>query len=407
MQQYIDLVKDVRDNGINKGDRTGTGTVSVFHRTMRFNLREGFPMVGVKSTPFRPIVEENLWFLNGDTNNETLRAKNVKIWNEWAVAIEDITWAQVDVEKLKSFVPPHLLDMSHHRMPTKALLWLQGEQVGGDVNMVLKDGLRIGDLGPVYGKQMRQWNKGFINRRVLEDKIRRAEFDGKIDLARLSQLMDYSDAARDQIAELLYLLKARPDSRRHIVNNWNASELPDEMNLSPQENVLVGNAALAWCHTLLQAYTRELSYEERKASYAARSGVELPAMWNEDKDYTPLLNRMNVPTRALSLSVYCRSQDILLGTPFNIAGYALLCHMFAHILNYEVEDLIWIGGDVHIYNNQLDKIPEFIDREPRPLPKLIINTHGRVVTDPKDFRFEDFTLEGYDPYPRVNIPVSK
>lgn len=406
MQQYVDLLRDVMVNGNLKSDRTGTGTLSVFMRQMRFNLLEGFPLVTVKHTPLRPIIRENLWFLNGDTNNETLRGQNVKIWNEWAVSIEDITWEHVDLRKLNCLVPPVLLDTKLHARPTEALLWVEGPNVGGNVDDVLKDGLRIGDLGPIYGKQMRKWNSGFISRRQLDEKIKMAQHAGQIDVTRLKELMDYSDAARDQIAELLYMLKARPDSRRHIVSNWNASELPDEMNLNPQENVLVGNAALAWCHTMLQAYTRELSWAERKEAYSRRF-VEMPAVWDEPPKCEKLFDKLGIPTRALSLSVYCRSQDLPLGTPFNIAGYALLCHMFAHILNYEVDELIWIGGDVHIYRNQLPMINEFIDREPRPLPKLTINTNGRTVTDPKDFQFEDFVLTGYNPHPRVEIPVSK
>lgn len=406
MQQYVDLLRDVMANGNLKADRTGTGTLSVFQRQMRFNLLEGFPLVTVKHTPIRPIIRENLWFLNGDTNNETLRAQNVKIWDDWALGIEDIKWEHVQINKLKSLVPPRLLDTTVHPKPTEALKWVCSDLVGGDVNYVLKGGLRIGDLGPIYGKQMRRWNGGFIERRQLDEKIKHAEFDGKIDVSRLNQLLDYSDAARDQIAELLYMLKYRPDSRRHIVSNWNASELPDEINLDPQENVLVGNAALAWCHTMLQAYTRELSYAERKEAYARRF-VEIPAVWNEPANCEQLFNKVGIPTRALSLAVYCRSQDLPLGTPFNIAGYALLCHMFAHILNYEVDELIWTGGDCHIYKNQLPMVAEFIDREPRPLPKLTINTNGRTVTDPKDFHFEDFILSGYDPHPRVEIPVSK
>ena len=406
MQQYVDLLRDVLANGNRKNDRTGTGTLSVFQRQMRFNLLEGYPLVGVKHTPIRPIIRENLWFLNGDTNNETLRTQKVKIWDDWAVGIEDITWEHVKLDTLKCLVPPVLLDTSLHPKPTEALRWVESPNVGGNVDDVLRDGLRIGDLGPVYGKQMRAWNGGYLDRRELEAKIKMAEHGGQINVDRLKELMDYSDAARDQISELLYLLKYRPDSRRHIVSNWNASDLPDEINMTPQENVLVGNAALAWCHTMLQAYTRELSWAERKEAYSRRF-VEMPAVWNEPPECEQLFDKLGIPTRALSLSVYCRSQDLPLGTPFNIAGYALLCHMFAHILNYEVDELIWIGGDCHIYTNQLPMINEFIDREPRPLPKLTIDTKGRVVTDPKDFQLEDFVLTGYDPHPRVEIPVSK
>lgn len=409
MQQYIDLLKDVRDNGHRKGDRTGTGTRSVFQRQMRFNLRKGFPLVTVKKTPLRLIIEENLWFLAGDTNNLSLTKKNVHIWDEWALRIQDVRWQDVDVDALKNHF--FTKDMDYTVSKPTDILFEMGE-AGYDVNCVLLNGLRIGDLGPVYGKQMRAWNQGYINRRELEHKLAKYAKDGNIDLSRLSELLDYSDSARDQIADLLYSLKNSPDSRRHIASNWNASELPDERNYTPQENVLVGNAALAWCHTLIQAYVRDLTLEERMEEYHKRF-VKSPDVWNAEKASGQsaaltgdMLDKLGVPSKALSLALTQRSADTVLGVPFNVAGYALLTHMFAEILNYAVDELVWNGGDVHIYENHLEGLAEFIDREPRPMPTLRIDTKGRKITDPKDFKVSDFVLDGYDPHPAVKFPVA-
>lgn len=154
----------------------------------------------------------------------------------------------------------------------------------------------------------------------------------------------------DQISRLVDGIKRNPDSRRHLVTAWNPGE--------------VENMALPPCHALFQFY---------------------------------------VANGRLSCQLYQRSADIFLGVPFNIASYALLTHMIAQACELEPGDFVWTGGDCHLYLNHLEQAREQLSREPRPLPQLRINP---AVKDLFAFRFEDFTLEGYDPHPHIKAPVA-
>jgi thymidylate synthase len=276
MKNYLGLMREILAEGASKGDRTGTGTLSVFGRQLRFDLAQGFPLLTTKKLHLKSIIHELLWFLSGDTNVTTLQQHGVSIWNEWAA--ED------------------------------------------------------GSLGPLYGAQWRSW-------------------PGK------------DGEAIDQIQRLIEGLKRNPDSRRHIVSAWNVAYLPDE-GVSPQENVRQGRMALAACHTLFQFY---------------------------------------VANGKLSCMLMARSQDYLLGTPFNIASYALLTHMVAQQCDLEVGDFVWTGGDVHLYRNHLEQARLQLTREPRPLPRLVIK---RKPDDIFGYHFEDFAIEAYDPHPAIKAPIA-
>lgn len=154
----------------------------------------------------------------------------------------------------------------------------------------------------------------------------------------------------DQITKLVEGIKRNPDSRRHIVSAWNTGEV-DRMALPP-------------CHALFQFY---------------------------------------VANGRLSCQLYQRSADIFLGVPFNIASYALLTHMVAQVCELEPGDFVWTGGDCHLYLNHLEQTREQLSREPRALPTLRMNP---AVKDIFGFRFEDFSLEGYDPHPHIKAPVA-
>jgi len=273
MKQYLDLVKHVLEHGNQKGDRTGTGTKSVFGYQMRFDLSEGFPMVTTKKLHLKSIIYELLWFLNGDTNIKYLNDNGVKIWDEWA-----------------------------------------------DEN---------GNLGPVYGAQWRNWDSREI----------------------------------DQITELIETLKTNPNSRRMLVSAWNPRVLPDNSK-SFADNVAEGNVALPPCHAFFQFY---------------------------------------VANGKLSCQLYQRSADIFLGVPFNIASYALLTLMIAQVCGYEAGDFIHTFGDAHIYNNHMEQLELQLSREPRPLPKMVLNPEVKNIFD---FKFEDFTLENYDPHPHIKGAVA-
>ncbi|MGL4582698.1 MAG: thymidylate synthase [Flavobacterium sp.] len=273
MKQYLDLVQEVLDRGTQKGDRTGTGTKSIFGHQMRFDLSEGFPLVTTKKVHLKSIIYELLWFLNGDTNTKYLSDNGVRIWDEWA-----------------------------------------------DEN---------GDLGPVYGYQWRNWNGEGI----------------------------------DQIKEVIDTLKTNPNSRRIMVSAWNPSVLPDT-TVSFSENVANGKAALPPCHSFFQFY---------------------------------------VADGKLSCQLYQRSADVFLGVPFNIASYALLTMMVAQVCDLEVGDFIHTFGDVHIYNNHIEQVNLQLSREPKALPKMVLN---KEVKDIFSFKYEDFVLENYDPHPAIKGQVS-
>ena len=259
---YEDLLRDVLENGAEKGDRTGTGTRSVFGRQIRYDLSESFPLLTTKKVYFKGVVGELLWFLRGDSNVRWLQDNGVRIWNEWA---DD-----------------------------------------------------DGELGPVYGVQWRSWptpDGGHI----------------------------------DQIEEVLRTLRENPDSRRNLVSAWNVAEL-DKMALMP-------------CHLLFQLY---------------------------------------VADGRLSMQVYQRSADMFLGVPFNIASYALLTHMFAQQAGLAVGELIWTGGDCHIYNNHLDQVREQLSRDAREYPQLSLRKAASIF----DYDFDDIEVEGYDPHPTIKAEVS-
>ncbi len=259
---YEDLLREILTDGAPKGDRTGTGTTSVFGKQLRYNLADSFPLLTTKKVHFHSVVGELLWFLRGDSNVTWLQEHDIRIWNEWAD--ED------------------------------------------------------GELGPVYGVQWRSWPTP----------------DGQ---------------HVDQIAGALETLRSNPDSRRNIVSAWNVSEL-DKMALLP-------------CHVLFQLY---------------------------------------VVDGRLSLQVYQRSADMFLGVPFNIASYALLTHLFAQQAGLEVGELIWTGGDCHIYDNHLDQVREQLSRTPRPYPQLTLHRAASMF----DYDFADIEVIGYDPHPAIRGKVA-
>jgi thymidylate synthase len=234
-----------------------------------------------------------------------------------------------------------------------------------------------GELGPVYGKQWRSWEKWYIdeNRRYLT-------FTKKI----------------DQIANLINDLKTNPDSRRLMVNAWNVGEL-DQMVLPP-------------CHYGFQVYTRELSVVERMEYYSKHFMKE-----TESKSYDELLkvdyDGLNIPTRAISLMWNQRSVDTFLGLPFNIASYGLLLTILAKEVNMVPDQLIGNLGDTHLYLNHIEQAKEQIGREPFELPTLkhmkTDEFYKSLSEDHSLFTHletTDFIVESYQPHPTIKAPLS-
>jgi thymidylate synthase len=263
MKQYLDLMNHVLAAGVEKPDRTGTGTLSIFGCQMRFDLDQGFPLVTTKKLHTKSIIYELLWFLKGDTNVKYLTDHDVNIWNEWADS--------------------------------------------------------DGDLGPIYGAQWRSWRTA-------------------------------DSQSIDQISLVIDQIKSNPDSRRLIVSAWNVGEL-DRMALPP-------------CHLLFQFY---------------------------------------VAGGRLSCQLYQRSADVFLGLPFNIASYAFLIHMIAQQCDLRPGDLVWTGGDVHLYQNHLEQARLQLGREPLPLPTLVIQRRPQSIFD---YGYDDFDIQGYQSHPHIAARVA-
>ena len=298
MKQYLDLLTRIKNEGVVKGDRTGTGTKSVLGHQMRFDLSQGFPLLTTKKVFLKGIIHELLWFLNGDTNIKYLVDNGVHIWDNDAYRYYNELCVKEGV------------------LPVAMEEFLRAAQEGIDSPI---EGYKFGDLNHVYGYQWRSWPRP-------------------------------NGEAIDQIQQAVDLIKNNPDSRRIIVSAWNVADV-EKMALPP-------------CHSLFQFY---------------------------------------VADGKLSCMLYQRSADTFLGVPFNIASYALLTMMMAQVCGLEAGEFVHTLGDTHLYLNHFEQVDEQLSRTPRALPKMKINPEVKSIFD---FKYEDFTLEGYDPYPTIKAPMS-
>jgi len=355
-KKYKQLLQDIFENGVEKKDRTGTGTISVFGRQIRHKMSDGFPLLTTKKMYWKGIVTELLWFLRGDTNIQWLVQNNCNIWNG------DVYQAYLNK------LPPEtdVFDV----LTTSNFI----EKIKTDNEFAKK----WGDLGPIYGKQWVNWTSYRVYK--LEKPT--------IGTARINQ-----------IENAIHLLKTDPDSRRNIVSAWNVGEL-DQMVLPP-------------CHNFFQFYTRELSHQERLdiACKGDENGImSVVPMYKEKEKMVEFMNEKNIPTRGISLMYNARSQDVPLGTPFNIASYGLLLVIIAKMVNMVPDELITNMGDCHIYKNQIDGIKEQLTREPYPLPKLVIsddiNFTGTIDEFLNSCSISDFKIENYKSHPMIKMPLS-
>ena len=364
-KQYNEVANNVLHNGHVKEDRTGTGTISYFDSTIRFNMFNGeFPLLTGKFVPFKTMTHELLWFLGsydekykrfGNTNLRYLVDHNCNIWNEW----------------------PYEKYESSYTFSSNPNAYKDYNPVQGKMNMEeyverikTDDGfaLSYGDLGPVYGKQWTEWTT--FNMKNIGTKLTGP---------------DLKPDNINQIEQVIDQLKNNPDSRRIMVNAWNVAEI-DQMALPP-------------CHYGFQFWTRDLTITER----IKLAGKKLGKSEHYFEDFDDVDLDVHVGRKSVSLKFTMRSIDVGLGLPFNIASYGLLLHMIGHIVNMEPETLIWSGGDVHIYSNHTDQIKEQLRRTPKPLPRFKINRKVESITD---FRIEDFDLIDYDPHPHIKMDIA-
>ena len=349
---YQDLLQDILDNGVEKKDRTGTGTLSVFGRQIRHNMQDGFPLLTTKKMAWKTMVTELLWFLRGDTNIKYLVDNNCHIWDGDAYKNYLKNVDEQDIESRK-YEDGELTTYNQQEFINK---------IKTDDDFAKK----WGELGPIYGAQWRNW----LNIPGEENK-----------------------GGKDQITNLISELKINPDSRRLMVSAWNVGEL-DQMVLPP-------------CHYGFQVYTRELTWEEQVHWVFENTNVELENVYIVEEIAKP-----STPKRAISLMWNQRSVDTFLGLPFNIASYGLLLEIIAKEVNMIPDELIGNLGDVHLYSNHIEQAKEQINRIPFELPKLIINdefwNHEYQTIDGwiNSMEIGDFQVEGYQSHPTIKAPLS-
>jgi thymidylate synthase len=359
-KQYQQLLSDIIEFGVEKKDRTGTGTISEFGHQIRHKMSDGFPLLTTKKMAWKTMVTELLWFLRGDTNIKYLVDNNCHIWDG------DAYQAYIKRYNKGEYVgKTKLLENSKKNRTLTEPFTIEEfiDKIKTDDEFAKK----WGELGPIYGKQWRKWEKWYID----EDK-RYLTFTKKI----------------DQIANLINDLKTNPDSRRLMVNAWNVGEL-DQMVLPP-------------CHYGFQVYTRELSEGERGLLLQPYG---LDPLTKEGRDR--LWKENNLPTRAISLMWNQRSVDTFLGLPFNIASYGLLLEIIAREVNMVPDELIGNLGDVHLYSNHIEQAKEQITRESYPLPKLgEIPDYLCMKDNWECYEPTDFTLEKYQSHETIKAPLS-
>jgi thymidylate synthase len=360
-EQYQALLLDILDNGVEKMDRTSTGTISVFGRQIRHKMSEGFPLLTTKKMFFKGIATELIWFLRGDTNIKYLVDNGCHIWDGDAYKNYMTHWA----EKLPR-IGPCTQEEFIDRIKTDeefAKTW--------------------GSLGPIYGKQWRAWTK---NKMYLST-------DGSYE-----KIYDEADqTVIDQIAIAINLLKTDPDSRRNIVSAWAVHDLQ--------------NMVLPPCHYGFQFYTRELTMDERLVNSKLSNKTDLlkdrDLCEEAEKELSTILDLYNTPKRTISLMWNQRSVDTFLGLPFNIASYALLLEIIAKEVNMIPDELIGNLGDVHLYSNHVEQAKEQIGREPMELPKLVLDyREGEYNKNLTDFTPDDFVLFNYKSHPSIKAPLS-
>jgi thymidylate synthase len=377
--QYLHLLEDILEQGVKKTDRTGTGTINVFGRQIRHNMKDGFPLLTTKKMAFKTMVTELLWFLKGDTNIKYLVDNNCHIWDGDAY------------KNFKSKTYPISSGLNEFEMED-FILAIKNDQY--------KE-YNLGDLGPIYGKQWRSWGRKNITNYDLKNikgsdqyKIIEAVKNGE-DVTKYGVEVTYKNNSVDQIRNSINLLKTDPDSRRNRVNAWNVGEL-DQMVLPP-------------CHTDFQFFTRELSFDE-KVDYS-RSLYGKEDWWNIND--SRVIEILQSDKRAISLMWNQRSVDTFLGLPFNIASYGLLLEIIAKEVNMVPDELIGNLGDVHLYSNHIEQAKEQLIRKPYKLPTLrhlktdeFYKSLGDDLSLITHLDNTDFVIENYQFHPAIKAPLS-
>src|SRR5210317_1379195 len=320
-KQYQGILRKLVLYGSEKEDRTGTGTLSYFGEQIRHNMADGFPLLTTKKMAIKTMMTELKWFLKGDTNIKYLVDNGCNIWNGDA-------YKRYKEDKGTLGMGPKSFIQKIKTQDRFAEMW--------------------GELGPIYGKQWREWKTESIIKTTLKDP--------------LSGEDTYVNGTKyiDQIKNLINELKNNPDSRRLMVSAWNVGEL-DGMTLPP-------------CHYGFQVYTRPTTREEKITNPSKYRAISL--MWNQ------------------------RSVDTFLGLPFNIASYGTLLQLLCEETGLQPGELIGNLGDVHLYKNHIQQAKEQIVREPFPLPKIRLKSVDVLNGE------WDYSIIDYEHHPTIKAPLS-
>jgi thymidylate synthase len=349
-EQYLSIVEDILDHGIEKGDRTGTGTISTFGQVMRFDISNNtLPLLTTKRIYHRSFIHETLWFLSGSTDIGYLKDHGISIWDSWV-------------------------------NPKTARYDADGELTGGSI-------------GPgAYGSMWRNINDVRIVPVVESELYQQKGFIVRGTLDRGTAPTCVVERKIDQIQNVITQLKENPDSRRIIVHAFD-NRMTDFCELPP-------------CHSFFQFNTRELTLQEREDWFRHNNPIHFSKPQpNDPEQFALYMDECKVPRRTLSCLLFARSQDLLVGTPFNVPQYALLTMMIAQVVGMATEDFIWVGGDVHIYKDQLNMVGEQLSRD--VIEQVSSVSLNPLVTNIDDFTFEDIDVLGYNEYhPAIKYPVS-
>jgi thymidylate synthase len=348
-KQYKELIQHILTKGGVKKDRTGTGTISVFDYTMRFNMQEGFPILTSKKVFFKGVIHELIWFLRGETNIKYLVDRSVHIW---------------DGDAYQRYLKEHSKNPNETAGLDNGIPFTKEEFIA----LIQSNGAfahKWGELGPVYGQQWRSWKS---NRKDTS-----MESDTYMEFKKI-----------DQIANLINDLRTNPDDRGLIVSAWNVADLK--------------SMALRPCHNFFQCYTYEMTEVERVEEWCHSLGKHIS--FGDDMTWEKL-DELNFPKRKLSLKINIRSNDVFLGCPFNISSYGLLLHLLSDEVNMIPDELIVTIGDAHIYLNHIEQAKLQINLPTFKLPTIQISKKSIF-----DIEYDDIKLLGYKSGPAIKGELS-
>jgi thymidylate synthase len=341
---YLQLLDRILYEGSSRGDRTGTGTWSIFSHTLEIDMTKGFPLLTTKKMFTKGIIHELLWFLNGDTNIQYLVKNDVHIWDSDCYKKYHNTWKDDTYGVLDSLTKEQFI-----------------ERIRTD-DVFAKE---WGDLGPIYGKQWVDWNGFNLN----------------------------PAGSINQIQQVMDKLINNPEDRRIIVSAWNVGDI-DKMALPP-------------CHWAFELYVEDIDLEHEwawikdnamdKYNSLFTNGGEVKLTNEEMAKYFP-----ECPKKMLSLKWHQRSVDTFLGLPFNIASYGILLHMFAQQSGMYPNRLIGDLSNVHIYKNHVEQCKLQMDRKPMEYPKLVLNK----AKDMFSYTYDDIKIVGYESHPAIKGEIS-